>query len=75
LTHATGRLRTLYGELVSQWKLENDQFEWKVIVPPNTTATVYLPLRKGSKIKHDGQTIHGAVHEVEAGEYLFVVSG
>jgi alpha-L-rhamnosidase len=74
LTQAAGRLKTLYGELVSQWAIEDDTFEWTVVVPPNTTATVHLPPEKGGTITRNGQAVSGLVHEVGAGEYRFVVS-
>jgi alpha-L-rhamnosidase len=32
-----------YGEIGSNWKLENGLLTWDIIVPPNTTATVYVP--------------------------------
>jgi alpha-L-rhamnosidase len=73
LTQAAGKLKTLYGELVSQWKLDNGTFAWTVIVPPNTTATVHLPVQEGSAIKLDGKATSGLVHELGAGEYRFVV--
>ncbi len=73
LTHAAGKLKTPYGELVSQWGINNDTFDWQVVVPPNTTATVYLPAQNGAKITLDGQAVAGPVHEVGAGEYRFVV--
>jgi alpha-L-rhamnosidase len=74
LTQATGKLETLYGELVSQWTLADDAFGWTVVVPPNTTATVHLPVKEASDITLNGQAVSGSVHEVEAGEYHFVVS-
>jgi alpha-L-rhamnosidase len=43
LTCAAARLQTLYGELVSDWRLEDGRFHWEVVVPPNTTATAILP--------------------------------
>ncbi len=43
LTCAAARLETPYGELISDWKLENGRFSWEVVVPPNTTATAILP--------------------------------
>ena len=46
LTHATGKLKTLYGELSSRWTLAEDTFEWWVVIPANTTATLYLPLKE-----------------------------
>ena len=74
LTQAAGKLETLYGELVSRWTLADDTFEWTVVIPPNTSATVHLPLKETSKITLNGQAASGSVHEVEAGEYHFVVS-
>jgi len=73
LTHAGGKLKTLYGELVSQWELGNDTFEWTVVVPPNTTATVYLPAQKEGKMMMNGQDITGSVHKLEAGKYHLII--
>jgi alpha-L-rhamnosidase len=72
LTHATGRLKTLYGQLVSQWKLENGRFDWTVVVPPNTTATAQLPLADGQTVTLNGEAVSGALHELEAGRYHFI---
>ena len=32
-----------YGKIVSDWKITAGRFTWNVTVPPNTTATVYVP--------------------------------
>src|SRR5690606_9895365 len=53
LTCARGALKTLYGELVSEWTQEDGRFEWTVVVPPNTTATAYLPLPEGATVQLD----------------------
>ena len=74
LTHAAGKLKTLYGQLVSQWTIANGAFEWTVVVPPNTTATVHLPMQEGSTIRLNGQAAAGSVHQVGAGEWQFVVA-
>ena len=74
LTHTTGKFQTLYGELISQWAVKDGTFQWTVIIPPNTSATVYLPIGKGSKIVLNEQTTHGSVRKVGAGEYCFVVN-
>jgi alpha-L-rhamnosidase len=74
LTQATGKLETLYGELVSQWTLADDTFDWLLVVPPNTTATVHLPSKDASEITLNGKAVSGSVHEVEAGKHHFVVS-
>jgi alpha-L-rhamnosidase len=57
LTCAAARLQTLYGELVSDWRIENGRFAWDVVIPANTTATVILP--------------NGETHEVAAGAHRF----
>jgi alpha-L-rhamnosidase len=78
LTWVKGRLNSIYGEILSEWRIttnpvqevnlpdqtsyrnvrEKNTFEYDITVPPNTTATVYLP---GSAL---GQM-------VESGKYHF----
>jgi alpha-L-rhamnosidase len=60
LTCAAARLQTLYGELVSDWRLEDGRFHWDVVVPPNATATAHLP--------------NGETRELQAGEHRFEVT-
>lgn len=60
LTEARGQLMTPYGELVSEWTQANGTFNYRVVVPPNTTATVILP--------------DGAQHEVGPGSHHFTVN-
>jgi alpha-L-rhamnosidase len=45
LTSARASLRTPYGLAESGWTLEREQITLKVVVPPNTTASVSLPGR------------------------------
>ncbi len=42
-SHARASHITPYGLASSSWKIENNQFELEVVVPANTTATVFLP--------------------------------
>jgi len=44
LTWASASLRTPYGRVACAWKLEQSEVTIEVEVPPNTTATVVLPL-------------------------------
>jgi alpha-L-rhamnosidase len=74
LTHASGKLKTLYGELLSEWKLNGSTFEWTVSVPPNTTATVHSPVEDGQTITMNGQITGDSVQNVGAGTYQVVVS-
>ena len=43
LTHAAARHLTPYGLAVCAWKIEDGQLDLEVVVPPNTTAQVFLP--------------------------------
>jgi alpha-L-rhamnosidase len=73
LTHACGKLKTLYGEIISQWKIYDNRFEWTVVVPPNTTASAHLPTSGARKSMMNGEPVRGTVHELEAGKYHFVI--
>jgi alpha-L-rhamnosidase len=44
LTSAQAELETLYGKIRSAWTIDNGIFTLDVVVPPNTTAQVVLPL-------------------------------
>jgi alpha-L-rhamnosidase len=43
LTHAKASIQSPYGLVSSEWHMANGAFTLDIIVPPNTTATVYLP--------------------------------
>ena len=45
LDNVKASYQTPYGPVKSSWKKGSGQFEWTVTVPPNTTATVYLPTK------------------------------
>ena len=53
LTYAKGSLKTKYGTIKSEWKIENGKFIYSCTIPENTTADLYLgnkkiPLTSGS---------------------------
>jgi alpha-L-rhamnosidase len=39
-----------YGRIVSNWKREGDKVSMDVTIPPNTTATVYVPAKDAAGI-------------------------
>ena len=70
-----------YGRIVSKWKIEAGRFEWQVTIPPNSTATVYVP---GTNIRETGAEAPGSkgltflrqenncnVFRMESGKYAF----
>ncbi len=84
LTAAKATYDSLYGLISSDWKIEDDTFEWTITVPPNTTAIVHLPTRNVAKVTEGGKPIAQAegvrplriepgeaIYEVGSGRYTF----
>jgi len=67
LTHAVASLQTYYGKLSSGWKLENGKLSLDVEVPPNTTATVYVPASGIEAITENGSAVSSSRDIVLAG--------
>ena len=54
LTSAEGWYDSLYGRIVSKWKIADDRFDLEMTVPVNTVATVRIPTSKPESVK-EGQ--------------------
>lgn len=55
LDSARASYRTMHGEIISDWKRTGDKLSWKVRVPPNTTAKLYVPSAPESSVTEGGQ--------------------
>ena len=44
-----------YGVISSSWKREAGQFTFEATIPPNTTATVYVPAKDAARVLEGGQ--------------------
>lgn len=55
LTWARGSYDSIRGTIKTEWKCENDQFILNLTVPPNTTATVYIPTEDINAVKETGK--------------------
>jgi alpha-L-rhamnosidase len=75
---------SIHGRIVSNWRLQGGQFELETTIPPNTTATVYLPTIAPDKVTESGAPLakaqgvkllrvegQRAVLVVEPGSYRF----
>lgn len=60
MTFAKGYYDSMYGKIVSEWYLEAGGTRYKITVPPNTTATLYLEAKKAKKIKESGKPLKKA---------------
>jgi alpha-L-rhamnosidase len=84
LTMAKGTYSSIRGPITSEWSIKNGVLALKVIVPPNTTATVYVPAKDAKAVKEGNLPADraegvrfvraesgSAVFEVESGVYTF----
>jgi alpha-L-rhamnosidase len=84
LTWAAGSYESAYGPIKTRWALEKQQFTLSVTIPPNTTATVYVPATEGSEIMEGDRPVTqspgvefvrwengAAIFRVGSGEYVF----
>jgi alpha-L-rhamnosidase len=56
LTSAKAHHLTPYGEVSSSWQIDADQFHLVVEIPPNTTASIRLPLARRGKVLESGKS-------------------
>ena len=87
LRYAAASLETGYGKLSSRWEMVEDTLHVDVVIPANTTSTVYIPAPEGGKITEGGRNL-ATVKEISiegiergyllvrlgSGEYHFPVS-
>lgn len=84
VTWARGEYQSVRGRIASAWKIEGGRFRLTVTIPPNTTATVFVPAAKAGLVQESGKPataapglrllrhINGkAVFEVGSGKYEF----
>ena len=44
----------MHGQIVRNWKIEDDAFLWEIVIPANTSATVFVPGRPSGQITESG---------------------
>ena len=77
LTSAHAGYDSVRGRIVSDWKTKGGRFDLTVTIPPNTTATVHVPVADSTSVKEGGKpaadTAGVSFLRVEAGRTLFEV--
>jgi len=78
LSWARGSYKSIRGIIVSDWKLNGNDFMINVSVPANTKATIYIPSKTNSEILENGKPVSVlryekgyAVIETGSGNYYF----
>jgi len=57
LTRARGEYDSVRGKIVSAWSIKGDQFNLGITIPPNTMATVHVPVTSGVGISESGRPV------------------
>ena len=80
VTSAKASYHSVYGVIKSDWQKKDKEFNIIVEIPDNTTATVYLPAKAGSKIMESGMVVTAAIKngkaaiKIGSGKYYYTVT-
>jgi alpha-L-rhamnosidase len=66
-------LVTPYGQTRSDWRQEGNRFTLRVVVPPNATATVRLPVSGTVAAPAEAVPVAGGAYLLPSGAYTFTV--
>lgn len=86
LDHVDASYKSVYGTIQSNWSKSKSAFEWKISIPANTKAEIYLPttvlssiLESNRKLKNDKdiqilrQEKSGTWFAIGSGDYQFKI--
>ncbi len=71
LTHVKASCLTAYGTVFSEWHVKDGAFVWRLTIPANTEATVYVPSLSPDAVRESGQPAASA----EGVTFLHVENG
>lgn len=57
LTFVNASYESIYGLIKSDWKKNKNTLEWKITIPANSSAVVYLPTANASNVKVNKQKV------------------
>ncbi|MBL7093841.1 family 78 glycoside hydrolase catalytic domain [candidate division KSB1 bacterium] len=79
---------SMHGPIKSEWKINNNKFYWDISIPPNTTATIYVPASNENVVRESGLVIsesngiefirwenNRTTYQIESGKYSFTSEG
>jgi hypothetical protein len=86
LTWVKGRYDSVRGQITTEWRREGGRFTLDLTIPPNTTATVFVPAQRAEEVTEGGvaasnspyvrflrQEKGSAAFEIASGKYQFSV--
>ena len=85
LSFVNASYKSVRGLIQSEWRIEEDDFIWNIIVPVNSTAKIHVPAKNAENITESGKDINNtngvqflgmednaAVFTIESGNYSFI---
>jgi len=73
LDHFSANHTGPYGEIISTWVRSRGGLFYRVIIPPNSSATITFPELNGKKIFYGGSILTDTTINVPAGKYEFEI--
>lgn len=84
LNHVNATFRSPYGPVGSNWTKNGKQFSWKISIPPNASARIYLPAQDKNQVTEHLKGMKGLkfispekdrlIYEIGSGNYEFVIN-
>jgi alpha-L-rhamnosidase len=57
LTGVAATHDSIHGVIASRWSRSGGTFRWEIVLPPNTTATAYVPAENAASISEGGRPV------------------
>jgi alpha-L-rhamnosidase len=87
LTWVRGKYDSVRGPITTEWQRVGKNFSLNLTIPPNTTATVFLPAQSAAEVRESGAAAvkspgvrflrmesGSAIFEIASGQYTFATS-
>jgi len=68
LTEVKASYKSIHGKIVSEWKRDGNKLTMHVVVPPNTTATIYIPAKTVAAVTESGK----AIRQMKGGKFMAI---
>ena len=75
LSHVNASYKSVYGEIKSEWKKQDEAFSWNITIPANTSAILKLPKELNiiaptqEGVRNVSETDTGIEIEIGSGSY------
>jgi len=73
LTYVNASYESIYGTIKSDWKKSKSKLDWKITIPANSSAVVFLPASEASAVTVDNQKLDKAFPTSYKLEHNFIV--